>query len=60
MGKWILDLPEKLSHGDASLVQHRCDQFCQVQPDVGDVYRDVFSHLQDLMEPDDKHTQRDT
>lgn len=36
-------------------MEHGCDQFCQVQPDVGDVYGHVFCHLQDFMEPDDAH-----
>lgn len=37
-------------------MQHGSDQLCQVQPDVGDVYRHVFSHLQDLLEPEETHT----
>lgn len=48
------DLPEKLSHGDASLVEHWHDQLWQVEPDVGDVDGHVFSQLQDFLQPDQR------
>lgn len=50
------DSPEELAHGDASLVEHGGDDLGQVEPDVGDVYGHVLSHLQDLLEP--AHTER--
>lgn len=35
-------------------MEHRCGQLGQVEPDVWDVDGDVFGHLQDLVEPEDK------
>lgn len=46
--------PEEFSHWDAAFMEHRCDQLRQVEPDVWDVDGNVFCHLQDLVEPDDK------
>lgn len=43
--------PEELAHGNASLVQHRGDDLSQVEPDVGNVYGHVISHLQNLLQP---------
>ncbi len=41
-------------------MEHGSDQFCQVQPDVGDVYRHVISHLQDFLNPEETHTHTHT
>lgn len=35
-------------------MEHRFHQLSQVEPDVWDVDGNVFCHLQDLVEPDDK------
>lgn len=51
-GTW--NSPEEFSHRDAAFVEHRRDQLSQVEPDVWDVDGDVFGHLQDLVEPEDK------
>lgn len=37
-------------------MEHGSDQFCQVEPDVGDVYCHVFSHLQELLKPEETHS----
>lgn len=47
------DQPEKFPHGDAPLMEYGSNQLCQVQPDVGDVYCHVFSHLQDFLKPEE-------
>lgn len=41
--------PEKLSHRDASLMDHGGYKFSQVEPDVRYIYGDVFRSLQGLL-----------
>lgn len=44
--------PEERPHGDSSIVQHGCDDFRQIQPDVRNINGHVISHLQNLPEPE--------
>lgn len=46
--------PEEFSHWDAAFMEHGSDQLRQIKPDVRDVDGNVFCHLQDLVEPEDK------
>ena len=49
-GHKSLDFSKRLSHGDASFMQHRADKLSEAEPDVRHVCSAVVHNLQDPLQ----------